>query len=203
MNKQIAGICKPSLFMGVLLLFVACTRYQPKPHYGLTDSFRNYVVFKPGSYWVYKDPVTQATDTMRMLESRIEKKQFEEKYSYDYLVQKKHSSLTGDTLLGYSSLEGDNGRFFFVYFEKNLSQYFNDRFLGTMLRIDNKLTYENYLEKMVIKSTEYSAVKVFKSEVEAFDGNVSRVYYGRNVGMVQYEPSKNVRWELISSKIIQ
>jgi len=66
-------IFKNFILIVSLTIFISttCKKKQPPPYVPMTQEFKDYIYFKEGTYWVYKDSINGALDSILVLNDTI------------------------------------------------------------------------------------------------------------------------------------
>lgn len=197
------------LLSSVILLTVSCKELITTKRY-VNEELKEFLDFKPGSYWIYRDTATGKLDSMYIAnyysavsEVSDEKvKNIYEQIHYEQRWGKKTIGVSFDLppnenetkyhYVNYTGTEGP-GKYFFGWSDENGFPETNNNI--PHLKIE-------YLPLLNVYNTTYS--DVIKSEsVGLGDEFLNACYLKRNVGIVKFEFADSAVYELIRYNIVQ
>lgn len=224
------------LVLGIFLLSISgCIKDMFKPtekkwqiygHYYMGD-LADYVCFKPGTFWIYKNPATNEYDTVRC--------GFGEKYmdtfvSADYKVKVvKETFLTGFDFSRDGS-EGDFSDFRYihwtkppvpfpykVYFGKSKQGQWEGTIVSLFYPFDkskNPVNYDPYLQNTILLNKDtsinlfgriFDTVQIFENTSDAtWYGMTSIYYWAKHYGIIyRKDIQSGEEWYLESEHILQ
>ncbi|MEZ4844173.1 MAG: hypothetical protein R3A43_07975 [Bacteroidia bacterium] len=217
-----------------VVLLPSCKPEEPEPwtRYEYLGEARDYIYFKPGTWWVYKNVQDGRLDTIEITKS------------FDDTTK-----LTGNGNTMYyeeiewyakSRMDGYEYHFYLMYGQPNMElatqnqvvnrSYFLAKYRpGNYVGLRNNFLYpfnQNFIEKNSTHSVQlkgeyttlklgtenYTDVKVFwvsDDDLIFYDelertGGAAQYYWAKNIGMIKLENLKHsVSWELIDYNIVQ
>lgn len=193
-----------------------CRKSPPKPQYVMSQEFKDYTLFKNGSWWVYNRANSTDTDTMTVIKRDVEIADPSYiSYKWEqYLLHLKSTYYKNDTiiLLGdvSSPLDFDTDYSRYLYstsFSSFLITFFSNKPLKYRLSLyDNMETeYREFHNSITLNGITYNNVKVFEifSRVP-IDQRLPRViHYAKNIGIVRKELWNGQVWNLVKQNVVQ
>jgi hypothetical protein len=210
----------------LLLAFSAITLHSCKPDDEIGKTYgpytfgeaRNYIDFKPGSWWVYQNNKSGLFDTLVLKSISFSNKTFTgkniiikemmnmliysatTKYEYKYYSGGANPDVNKEslsrqnlmTIIHGKSKPGDyNGEtisFFFPF--DSLSK----RGLGV-----GETNYEGFQESISVKGKLYKNVRIFhQTQDPCLDGWTGKYYWAQDIGLIMKETVKKESWELVN-----
>ena len=190
------------LMISILFLASDCDRVKDRPTYYLDQEIKDYTLFPIGSYWIYKDSLTNNIDTVSIISQTIEiYSGGEEPIKWEVFSQNRYSSYNNDTVFGFGESYALYSEGFCTYGERGWCRFFSQKEIGYMLQ--NYLLYENYYDSLFINNKWYKEIKVFKFSFNSPDTSIiERYYYGKNIGLIKKENAdSSENWLLTSYHI--
>jgi hypothetical protein len=182
-----------------LLMATTCNKKEKQyPTYYMDQEFKDYTLFKVGSYWVYQDSATKQIDSVYLYKQTIAVSNYGKEIGYnaEYFREELRSSLF-DTLLGGGGkpLEkaGHTYRFGRLNDFLNSSVFF---YVGI-----NKFSNIELLK--LVDTMNHTQVKVFKIEQEEYSYQPHKTYYSKHIGLVRSELFNGQVWNLIRYHVTQ
>ena len=194
------------LFIVLLIFVFSCNKSSTTTYY-ISDSFKAWSLFQPGSYWVYLDEKKQMPDSIYLDSKPI-----------SYFTPPKPASIQYEIIdyqisngfLNYAAIEcGENGS------NLGLSDFYsNDSYALSTGVIDNTMTMvsENCrlierLDTMVINNYKFTNV-IHTRDTNNFLTHIWRkdYYFAKNIGLLKFSiktPKTDSTWSILRWHIIQ
>ena len=196
------------IILSALCFSVTCAKKEKEyPTYYLGQEYKDYVVYKTGSYWIYEDSASKIIDSVCLYKQNIIINEGNQKVNYNSegLTENKYSSLY-DTLIfgGGIPTEGKGP----VYNEIRLNDFIHintnyfDGKIGEYASNNISSIYDSQKDSILYK-IKFLDVKVFKNIQQQFSYQPQKTYYARHVGLVRKELFNGQVWNLIRYKVSQ
>jgi hypothetical protein len=178
----------------------------------LSQEFKDYAVFQPGSYWIYQDSANASSTDSIILTTHTDLFQPQEnlippfEYFNDLLWSSKdwYVPANGGCGLGpdsnsicYYSVDSANIGY------SNEYTFFTGTKPGSKIEPDDILYYSQFLDSMSINGIQYKNVKVFKVDLSSVaslsllnKAKVYEIYWAKNVGVIKSKTSTGRVWML-------
>lgn len=217
-----------SLFILLIIVINSCKNDEPvQENLGFfpLGEIKDYLYFKPGTWWVYKNSKTGEQDSISVVSSYLDTSYQESKkrkYSYEYFYSKLYSHLTGNIITYYLSVpitplltdwkykywvdkevkfNGGTTKICFSFFYP-----FDSSFVGPM---PENTKFIQLLDSTTIDGKAYKNNVEFKTDDDhTFSKDLfyspTRIIYSKHFGLIFYQNTdNNETWKLVNSNIIQ
>jgi hypothetical protein len=203
------------LAMPLMANYSSCKKKPERAIYNTSKEFKDYVLFKTGSYWIYKlEGAVTNTDTNTLIKTELQLVKDARTIGYDFEKLLMHSKRTysHDTLIifGGALFKGTHG---VDYYEElsttNLNaadiHYFDGKAKGSIVEIyaNRRTKYSDSLANYTIEGKTYPSVKVFDMLDQGYPATPAKVYFAKNVGIIRKELWNGQVWNLIKHQVSQ
>lgn len=197
------------LLIAVVLLTGACIKKEKEyPTYYFGQEYRDYVIYKPGSYWIYEEAATEKIDSIYLYEqsTNIDYATSKINYNSESISEKKTSSLYGTLSFG-GRVVSENGMGEYTNFP--VSDYVHrnvDYFDGKIDQTALEASYTLYVEKrdsIEFNKLKFYEVKIFENKMQIYSDQPFKTYYAKHVGLVRTELFDGQVWNLVRYKVSQ
>jgi hypothetical protein len=174
----------------------------------MDQDFKDYILFKVGSYWIYNDSASGGIDSVYLYSQEIDMYKGNDKvrYNMEEFSERLYSTIN-DTLMGGAG-NGDQN-FPYVYrqvpsknFINFIPYYFSTGTDTINTEFDN-LTYVNYYDSIKISSSWFKAAKCFSNMDSSFPYNPKKIYLSQHIGIIRKELFNGQIWDLIRYHVSQ
>lgn len=208
-TTTLSNIYRLILLLSLFFLFsqADCSRKNDLPVVYLSQEFKDYAVFKKGTFWIYQNNMGE-TDTVSITtyESWVTSDDF---MVYDIVKMNKYSTIKNKTTKLISDLADNktkiiNNKCSDINWLKDI--YHNTYFLCCCEIGSQKggLEYIDFIDSLNINGKEYYSIKVFENVSFSNETYVTTYfYYVKNFGLIKKEQPGVFNWELIDYYIIQ
>jgi hypothetical protein len=197
-----------------LLMATTCNKKEKQyPTYYMDQEFKDYTLFKVGSYWVYQDSATKQIDSVYLYKQEItinDRRKIVD-YNYQDVFENLYTSYYNDTIFrnGGAKLKGDT-QSYCAYFEGMLTSFINAPYLyfgsaneGTTFYHDGNLIYLKFNDIITIGNTSYSNVKIFELIKESYPLQIKKIFHAKHKGVIRKELFNGQVWNLIRYHVTQ
>jgi len=195
--------------VAIVLLTVACVKKETVyPTYYFGQEYRDYVIYKPGSYWIYEKVGSGEIDSVYLYKQNrnIDYATSKINYNSESISEKKTSSLYGTLSFG-GRLVSENGMGEYTNFPVSNYVLSNvDYFDGKINQTALEAPYTLYIEKrdsIQFTDKRFFEVKIFENMKEIYSSQPHKTYYAKHVGLVRKELFNGEVWNLIRYKVSQ
>ena len=201
---------RTKIFLLVLCLFSLTNCKKGQDHYNVPDWFKEWTVFSKGSYWIYKNEISNKQDCTYMEKAPVLWEYYESSRDpiYDHITVTFNSPF----LVNFSSGAGKDDYADLSVLEKNADY----RALTTSLILDpqyysgNGHTFgviEVFSNLKVNDSVYHNVYHTRYSELlNANDSSVADYYFAKNIGLVIFKIRKgniDTTWTLVRHHVLQ
>jgi hypothetical protein len=215
---------KTKIYIAISLLYIVCCanvcnpgKSPEGPTYYITQEFKDYVVFKKNSYWIYSIENSLLKDTIILFKQGVEVVDGGQNFPYsaEIVDQQLRSRFFKDTILG----GGGAGRVKYdntcIYSEVYRSSFFtpnyiffSDKEVGYIFapygqQAELKWKYTNYYDSYEIEGKTYQAVKVFEGFFSQDARLPRKTYYAKNIGVIRKELWNGQVWNPVEYSVSQ
>jgi hypothetical protein len=191
-----------------LLMATTCNKKEKQyPTYYMDQEFKDYTLFKVGSYWVYQDSATKQIDSVYLYKQTIAVSNYGKEIGYnaEYFSEELRSSLF-DTLLGGGGkpLEKAGYSYGIIRLKDflNSSTYYFTGHIGDEEPSNGNLKFIKTLDSLNFIEKFYS-LKCFENNTEKFIYQPHKTYYAKHIGLVRSELFNGQVWNLIRYHVTQ
>lgn len=193
------------IILSALCLFVTCVKKEKEyPTYYLGQEYRDYVVYKVGSYWIYEDSASKIIDSVYLFKQDIIMNDGNRKVNYNSegLSENKYSSLYDTLIFGGGIPTERKGP---VYNEIRLNDFIhiNTNYFDGKIGEYNISTFYDSKRDSIIYINKFYNVKVFENKQQEYSYQPYKTYYAKHVGLVRKELFNGQVWNLIRYKVSQ
>jgi hypothetical protein len=193
-----------------LLMATTCNKKEKEyPTYYMDQEFKDYTLFKVGSYWVYQDSASKQIDSVYLYkqEITINDRRKAVNYNYEQFTENLKSSLY-DTLVGEGLKLSESGGFVYGILRLNdftnyASSYFQTPTIGELDPLYRIIKYQTYRNDTTISNKNYTQVKVFEANQQSFSYQSHKIFYSKHLGLVRKELFNGEVWNLIRHHVTQ
>ena len=197
------------IILSALCFFVTCVKKETVyPTYYFGQEFRDYVIYKPGSYWIYQELATGEIDSIYLYKQSfyINKSTQKIDYNYEGISESKISSLH-DTLTYSGNVLGKNpcGEYKAITvngFVNSNVNYFEGE-IGYSALTASYTFYTEKKDSIEFNKLKFFEVKIFENAMQIFSNQPFKTYYSKHVGLVRTELFNGQVWNLIRYKVSQ
>jgi hypothetical protein len=184
------------------------------PTYYMSQEFKDYVLFKPNSQWIYKLESQDVYDTLEIIEQNISITNYTDIFDYkgESINQTISSTYLKNIILGGGGAGTLGSKDICGY-----SQGINAPFLVSQVNFFTGKTTGEYLSNLESSKTKYllffntyivldktfQNVKVFEKSFELSALLPRKVYYAKNVGLIRKELWNGQVWNLVDYEVKQ
>jgi len=197
------------------VLFISCHKDKEIRYDNFSQTTLDYVYFKTGSLWVYKDSVSGYLDSIRVNSAILEKRHhgqitsMDESYDYDYLhidYNNNFYKLLNESMSGQSFLSRiyncDSINVNYILYQEN------SMVVGSVHNMGDRpqtRTIKAFYNQFQVQNHTFYNVYIIK----IVDGETNRTidyYLSRNMGIIKkivYTIDSTKTWDLINWNVIQ
>ena len=192
------------------LIIEACGKKDKEhPTYYLGQRYKDYAVYKVGSYWIYEDSASKVIDSIYLYKQEISINDGGGivPFNSEGIYENRYSSLYNDTLLCNGGIVSDRSGA--IYRVARLNDYFNsniDYFEGLIGQLAPGTFYSYYIDKkdsIVFNNQKFFDVDIFENTQQEYSYQPRRTYYAKHVGLVRKELFNGEVWNLIRYQVSQ
>jgi hypothetical protein len=174
----------------------------------MDQDFKDYTLFKAGSYWIYKDSATGAIDSINLYKSNIYISPGSDKIRYNSEVYEiSLTSSIDDTLISGSGKTSPTDPYAYnlgrLHDYQNIIAYF---FSTTGLSKGHQyhyLIYTDLYDSLKVFNQFYKDVIIFENTYNPATYLPRKIFYSKNVGIIRKELYNGQVWNLVRYHVSQ
>ena len=164
----------------IIIIAADCHKDKNDPYYTLTDAFKNFTIFKEGTYWIYKDSITNNFDSLMLTTYYIEKKHANNfNFYYDELRQEFFSSYNNLIIIGTSQIHEVDNNNYYIFYSRLRGNFISGISIGTSNFYFPTLKYVAYYDSIQVLNHFYKEVKVFTLD------SIETSFWAKHIGLIK------------------
>ena len=193
-----------------------CTKDPHKEEFRMSQDFKDYTLFKNGSWWIYSRENSSDRDTVTVIKSDVkivDARNIDYKWE-QYLLHFKSTYYSNDTIISFGDasppleFNADYARYHYsTSFTSFLLTFFSNKPLKYRLAVHSNMEteYREFHDAILLNGITYNNVKVFEIvSGQPMDQRLPKVvYYAKNIGIVRKELWNGQVWNLVKSSVVQ
>lgn len=192
-------------FILILLIFLGCKREVQLPYYTINNDFLQYVYFKKGSYWIYKNENNELLDSCTLIYPPNVTPVKPEGLGYNY---EEITTFFISKFLSYSKISAQ------PYYDVSLFEEiggYSPISIRTSMAVGQKYTYnESVIEQIASYDSIMINDSIFKNVIQTRvalnDSILYSYFFAKNIGLIKFEKrylNTDTTWSLLRWHTIQ